>query len=98
MTLSPEDAEDLRQGVRESAKTTISNHLAVIDQWVAERAAEASMPVGFVAEPLACGICDILFSPYEGMRKPATSGGLYWCKQCQDKFDEIDWDAVNDTY
>jgi hypothetical protein len=34
------------------------------------------------------------FEPYEGMRFDVRNEP--WCKECQDEFDSIDWDEVNE--
>jgi hypothetical protein len=44
---------------------------------------------------LKCGICRNEFIyPYKGVRIP--SAGEIWCNSCQDKFDGIDWDQINE--
>lgn len=45
--------------------------------------------------------CGKEFEPYEGMRKAQVNPrnpnqSEYWCKECQDEFDNIDWDEVNE--
>ena len=37
-----------------------------------------------------CPICGKEFEAYTRMRKDAK--GEYWCKECQDDFDSIDWE------
>lgn len=47
------------------------------------------------SDKLICGLhCGREFEPYEGMRTPSV--GSYWCKPCQDEFDQIDWEEVNE--
>ena len=42
---------------------------------------------------LFCPICTRGFHRYEGMR---DNSGKAWCEKCQDEFDSIDWDEINE--
>ena len=42
-----------------------------------------------------CPICDKRFEPYKDMRKDST-GKSYWCEECVNEFDAIDWEMVNE--
>lgn len=43
-------------------------------------------------ENLICPMCGKEFKPHPDMRNDAQ--GVPWCKECQDKHDDIDWQEI----